>query len=134
MLVKSSADVNVVRSNDRPVGQEVGIIGSERIVCSPKAQNDSSVAALAGLLLGLAASLSGNSSAAQWLWAAGTLPVVAALLVSMVRDLLAGRVGVDAVALVAMVAALALGQGLAASVVAVMYAGEVDLITLLDEF
>jgi hypothetical protein len=33
------------------------------------------VAALAGLLLGLAASLSGNSTAAQWLWAAGTLPV-----------------------------------------------------------
>jgi cation transport ATPase len=81
------------------------------------------VAALAGLLLGLAALLSGNSAAAQWPWAAGTLPVVAALLVSMVRDLLAGRVGVDAVALVAMVAALALGQGLAASVVAVMYAG-----------
>jgi heavy metal translocating P-type ATPase len=80
-------------------------------------------AALAGLAFGLAASFAGRSTAAQWLWATGTLPVVIALLASMVRDLLAGRVGVDAVAFVSMVAALALGQGLAASVVAVMYAG-----------
>jgi heavy metal translocating P-type ATPase len=81
------------------------------------------VAALAGLLLGLAASFAGRSTAAQWLWAAGTLPVILALVVSMARDLLAGRVGVDAVAFVSMVAALALGQGLAGGVVAVMYAG-----------
>jgi heavy metal translocating P-type ATPase len=81
------------------------------------------VAALAGLVLGLAASLAGRSTAAQWLWAAGTLPVVIALFVSMARDLLAGRMGVDAVAFVSMTAALALGQGLAGVVVAVMYAG-----------
>ncbi|HEX6023222.1 MAG TPA: hypothetical protein VFZ00_14595, partial [Solirubrobacter sp.] len=80
-------------------------------------------AALAGLALGLAASIAGRSAAAQWLWAGGTLPVVIALLVSMVRDFLAGRVGVDAVAFVSMVTALALGQGLAGAVVAVMYAG-----------
>jgi heavy metal translocating P-type ATPase len=80
-------------------------------------------AALAGLALGLAASLAGRSTAAQGLWAAGTLPVVIAMLASMGRDLLAGRVGVDAVAFVSMVAALALGQGLAGAVVAVMYAG-----------
>jgi heavy metal translocating P-type ATPase len=81
------------------------------------------VAALTGLALGLIASLAGWSSAAQWLWAAGTMPVIVALSVSMTRDLLAGRVGVDAVALFSMVAALALGQGLAGAVVAVMYAG-----------
>jgi heavy metal translocating P-type ATPase len=81
------------------------------------------VAALAGLVLGLAASLADQGTAAQWLWAAGTLPVIAALFVSMTRDLLGGRVGVDAVALVSMTAALALGQGLAGAVVAVMYAG-----------
>src|SRR5690349_8118749 len=81
------------------------------------------VAALTGLALGLIAWLAGRSAAAQWLWAGGTLPVIVALLASMTRDLLAGRVGVDAVALVSMVAALALGQGLAGAVVAVMYAG-----------
>ena len=92
--------------------------GTERLV-----RRGLIVAALAGLVLGAIASSTGWSTAAQWLWAAGTLPVIVALLVSIARDLLAGRVGVDAVALVAMVAALALGQGLASTVVAVMYAG-----------
>ena len=43
--------------------------------------------------------------------------------VSIIRDLLAGRFGVDAVALLSMVGAQALSQNLAAIVVAVMYAG-----------
>jgi cation transport ATPase len=81
------------------------------------------VVALAGLALGVIASLAGWSTATQWLWAAGTLPVIVALMISIARDVLAGRVGVDAVALVSMAAALALGQGLAGVVVAVMYAG-----------
>jgi cation transport ATPase len=71
----------------------------------------------------LLASSAGRDTLAQWTWAAGTLPVVVALLVSMVRDLLAGRLGVDAVAFVSMSAALILGEGLASAVVAVMYAG-----------
>ena len=45
------------------------------------------------------------------------------LLVSMIRDFLAGRMGVDAVAFVSMSGALALGETLAGAVVAVMYAG-----------
>lgn len=81
------------------------------------------VVALGGLALGLAATVAGRNTAAQWLWAAGTLPVVAALVASMVRDFLAGRMGVDAVAFVSMSAALALGECLAGVVVAVMYAG-----------
>lgn len=79
--------------------------------------------ALAGLGIGLAVSLAGKPSLAFAIWAAGTLPVVVALLASMVRDFLAGRMGVDAVAFVSMSAALVLGEGLAAVVVAVMYAG-----------
>ena len=79
--------------------------------------------ALAGLGLGLGASFAGRSTVAQWFWATGTVPVVVALLVSMVRDFLAGRIGVDAVAFVSMSAALALGENLAGAVVAVMYAG-----------
>ena len=41
----------------------------------------------------------------------------------MIRDFLAGRVGVDSVAFVSMSAALVLGQNLAGVVVAIMYAG-----------
>ena len=79
--------------------------------------------ALTGLALGLAASLAGRDELAGWIWGAGTLPVIVGLLVSMVRELLVGRMGVDAVAFVSMSAALALGQPLAGIVVAVMYAG-----------
>jgi hypothetical protein len=71
--------------------------------------------AVAGLLLGLAAwSIGQNDWANRW-WAAGTIPVVIGLLVSMIRELLAGRLGIDAAALVSMSGALALGQSLAGS-------------------
>jgi hypothetical protein len=79
--------------------------------------------AVAGLLLGLIAWAIGRSDLAEWCWAAGVVPVVMGLLVSMVRDFLAGRVGVDAVAFVSMSGALALGQYLAGIMIAIMYAG-----------
>ncbi|PWT80109.1 MAG: heavy metal translocating P-type ATPase, partial [Acidobacteria bacterium] len=79
--------------------------------------------ALTGLVLGLLALRLGGSDLANWCWAAGTVPVVLGLLVSMVRELLAGRLGVDAVAFVSMSGALLLGQNLAGVVIAVMYAG-----------
>jgi heavy metal translocating P-type ATPase len=79
--------------------------------------------ALTGLVLGLAAWTAGHAALANGIWAAATVPVVIGLLVSIVRDLLAGRLGVDAIALLSMTAALALGESLAAVVVAVMYAG-----------
>lgn len=81
------------------------------------------VIALAGLGLGVAAWTAGRADIAGWLWAGGTLPVAAGLLVSMIRDLMAGRFGVDAVAFVSMSAALVLGENLAGAVVALMYAG-----------
>ncbi len=86
--------------------------------------------ALGGLLSGIAVYISGQVQAAAWFWAAGTVPVVIGLLVSMIRDLTAGRMGVDAVAFVAMAAALLLGEPLAGVVVAVMYAGG----NLLEDF
>ena len=52
------------------------------------------------------------------------------MLVSIVRDLLAGRAGVDVIALLSMTGALLLAQNLAAIVVAVMYAGG----TVLEDF
>ena len=79
--------------------------------------------AVAGLLLGLLAWGLGRTDLANWCWAVGTAPVVIGLLISMIRDFLAGRVGVDAVAFVSMSGALALGQNLAGIVIAVMYAG-----------
>ena len=79
--------------------------------------------AVAGLALGLAASAAGKAALASGLWAAGVLPVIVALFVAIVHELLAGRLGVDAVAFVSMSAALLLGEGLAGAVVAVMYAG-----------
>ena len=77
----------------------------------------------AGLVFGLAAWLAGEEKLAHWAWALGTAPVVAALAVTIVRDLMAGRMGVDAVAFVSMSAALTLGEALAGVVVAIMYAG-----------
>ena len=79
--------------------------------------------ALAGLAFGAAAWASGRPDVGNWCWAAGTLPVVIGLLISMIRDLLAGRMGVDSVAFVSMSGALVLGQNLAGIVVAIMYAG-----------
>ena len=68
------------------------------------------LAALASLASGALLWLFDQSRIASWIWAAGTIPVAAGLLVSMVRDVLAGRMGVDAIALVSMAAALALGN------------------------
>jgi heavy metal translocating P-type ATPase len=81
------------------------------------------VVSLGGLVLGLLVWASGRADLAAWLWAGGTIPVIAGLLVSMIRDLLAGRLGVDAIAFISMSTAIALGENLAAAVVAVMYAG-----------
>ena len=72
----------------------------------------------------------GDHAVAQWTWAAGSIPVILGLLVSIVRDLLAGRAGVDVIALLSMTGALLLEENLAAIVVAVMYAGG----TMLEDF
>ncbi len=82
---------------------------------------------LFGLLLGGASALSGDSELAGWFWVAATAPAIIALAVSIISDFMAGRMGVDLIALVAMVAAIALGQPLAAIVIAIMYSGGVVL-------
>ena len=79
--------------------------------------------ALAGLIAGLVASLSGFPAAAQGFWVAGVLPALAALLVEILRSLRAGETGLDIVAALSMSAALMAGETLAAAVVAVMYSG-----------
>lgn len=79
--------------------------------------------AITGLAAGVVAFLAGRPKLANLCWTLATIPVVAGLAVSIVRDLLSGRFGVDAIALVSMSAALALGQPLAGAVVALMYSG-----------
>src|ERR1700756_5704084 len=79
--------------------------------------------AVAGLAAGIVAYMAERSDLADLSWTLATLPVVVGLAVSIARDLLAGRFGVDAIALVSMSGALALGQPLAGAVVALMYSG-----------
>lgn len=81
------------------------------------------VVALLGLAAGFVAALSGHGEFGKRLWAVGTAPVAVGLAVSIVRDLRGGRLGVDAIALLSMSGALALGQALAGAIIAVMYAG-----------
>jgi len=79
--------------------------------------------AIAGLAAGIFAHFAGRPALADVCWTLATAPVIAGLAVSMLRDILAGRFGVDAIALLSMSAALALGQPLAGAVVALMYSG-----------
>ncbi len=81
------------------------------------------VIAIGGLALGLVARGAGVSALANLCWTIATVPVIAGLAVSIVRDIAAGRMGVDAIALLSMTGALALGQPLAGAVIALMYAG-----------
>jgi heavy metal translocating P-type ATPase len=73
----------------------------------------------AGLLL-LAA---GWRQQAEWIWLAGTVPIIAALLLQIATALRKGEIGLDLIALLSMTAASLFGEVLAANVVALMYAG-----------
>ena len=81
------------------------------------------LAVLLGLLVGGAAIALGHQRLADWLWIGATVPVVIVLAISIIRALLARRMGVDAIALLAMAGAIALNQSLAAIVIAIMYTG-----------
>ncbi len=79
--------------------------------------------ALVSLAAGLAAYALQQPTEAAWIWGAATGIVTAALAFSILRDFWIGRVGVDAIALLSMTGALALGEPLAGLVVAIMYSG-----------
>ena len=81
------------------------------------------VIALLGLVSGLGLWVAGKPDLATIAWAAGVIPVLAALLVEIVRSLSKGEVGLDIVAALSMSAALLFGETLAAAVVALMYSG-----------
>jgi heavy metal translocating P-type ATPase len=67
--------------------------------------------------------LTGYGGAADAVWAATTLLLLVPLTWSVIRTLARGDVGVDAIALLAMGGALAVGEYLAGAVIAVMLAG-----------
>jgi heavy metal translocating P-type ATPase len=75
------------------------------------------------LVAGLLTLATGWHTAAPWIWLAGTLPIIAALLFQIVTSLREGEIGLDLIALLSMTAAIVFGESLAANVVALMYAG-----------
>ena len=79
--------------------------------------------ALLGLVSGLGLVLGEKPDLATAAWAAGVIPVLAALIIEIVRSLSKGEVGLDIVAALSMSAALLFGETLAAAVVALMYSG-----------
>jgi heavy metal translocating P-type ATPase len=81
------------------------------------------VIALGSIVAGGALWFLGQEKWADIAWAAGAVVVLVPLVLSTARSLLRRDVGVDAIALVAIVWALALGQFLAAAIVALMMSG-----------
>ena len=81
------------------------------------------IVALSGLAVGVGLRVAGRIDLAEMVWVAGVIPVLAALVVEIVRSLWRGEVGLDIVAALSMSAALAFGETLAAAVVALMYSG-----------
>lgn len=79
--------------------------------------------AVVGLAAGGIAFIAGHLDLADLAFTLATVPVILGLVVAIIRDLRAGRIGVDAIALVSMSAAVVLGQPLAGAVVALMYSG-----------
>ena len=87
---------------------------------------------LAGLALGtgLAVWLAGMPLAATRIWGAGVVPALGLLAVEIARQFRAREPGVDIIAGLAMAGALALGETLAGTVIALMFTGG----NVLDEF
>ena len=81
------------------------------------------LAALGALAAGALMHAAGERGAGSVVWAASTAAILVPLVGSVVRSLVHRDVGVDAIALVAIASALALGQYLAGAVVALMLAG-----------
>ncbi|MFG1301280.1 heavy metal translocating P-type ATPase [Xanthobacter sp. V3C-3] len=80
-------------------------------------------AAVVPLVAGLGLLVGGRPDGAQIAFAAGTIPVLAMLVVDIAQALRAGRFGLDLLAALSMATALAFGEPLAGNVVALMYAG-----------
>ena len=78
---------------------------------------------LAGLVAGMSAQLAGAPGAARLIWSAAALPAAAQVAIGLLRALIGGRLGVDAVALAAILGAILLGEAATAAVIGLMVAG-----------
>lgn len=78
---------------------------------------------LAGIILGLLTKLSGMPAAAASIWTISAVPNLAVLLAEIATRLHRGDIGLDIIAAISITAALAVGEALAAAIVALMYAG-----------
>lgn len=76
-----------------------------------------------GLVSGLALPLWGNSDWQAVVWVSFTIPILLSLLYEVVSSVRRGDVGLDIVAALSMASAMAVGENLAAIVVALMYSG-----------
>jgi len=79
--------------------------------------------ALAGLAAGGILHVTYAGDVAHWAWAAATAFVLIPTLVSVIKGLVRRATGVDLIAVLAMVGALALGEYLAGAIIAVMLTG-----------
>jgi heavy metal translocating P-type ATPase len=82
------------------------------------------------LVAGLVAMAVSRGDLATWIFMAGIIPVLAALLWSIVKSLMRGEYGLDIIAALSMTGALLAGEALAGVVVALMYSGGL----LLEDF
>ena len=87
---------------------------------------------LTGILSGAIAWATGFDFAAGLLWAATTAVMLVPLTYSVVRDLRRGKPGVDVIALLAMAAALLVGQYAAGAIIALMLSGGLALEAFAD--
>lgn len=78
---------------------------------------------LAGLAAGTVLLVLGRGDLAAWAWSAAALPVAAHVALGIARALMGGRLGVDVIALAAILAAVLLGEAASAAVIALMVAG-----------
>lgn len=81
------------------------------------------VLALAGLVAGAVLHLAQIDELARWAWAATTALVLIPTVVSAIKGLLRRETGVDLIAVLAMVGALALAEFLAGAIISVMLTG-----------
>jgi heavy metal translocating P-type ATPase len=79
--------------------------------------------AVSGLAVGGVLHLAGVGDAEQWAWAGVTGVVLVPTVISVVRGLLRRETGVDVIAVLAMVAALMLGEFLVGAIISVMLTG-----------
>lgn len=80
-------------------------------------------AALTGILIGIALSLGGQKAAADVAWSAVIVLLLVPLTWEVIVTVAKGRIGVDAIALMAMATALVMQEYLAGAVVALMLSG-----------